>query len=132
MLSQVVKWFQGRLSKVPGEVVAVEHFVEKEVKIMSTTIAATAAHLNTINEAVTAVASLAQASGTQPSSATILQGVVTVASAMNPEVAMLATPIEGLIAAIMALRTLFSKPAVAPAVVPAAMEPSPPVFGPSA
>ena len=98
---------------------------------MSTTVAATAAHLTTLNTALQAATTVAAAAGTTPSATTLAQGAVTLACALDPEINALAVPAMTLIQEIMGLWDFFKGKAPTPAVVPVAQEPAAPVYGPT-
>lgn len=71
----------------------------------------TAAHLSTISTAIQTVEAAATTAiattGQAPTSAQKLQAAVAVASALNPQIASLVTPVESLISSLVSVFNLF-------------------------
>jgi hypothetical protein len=74
-------------------------------------LAVTAAHLNTIATAIqtveTAATTAVAATGQSPTSTQKLQAAVTIAAALNPNIAALVTPVESLISSMVSVFNLF-------------------------
>ena len=98
---------------------------------MSTTIAATAAHLTTLNTGLQAAAAIATSQGATPTATQLAQGAVPLACALDPEISSLAGPAISRVPEIMSLWDFFKGKAPTPAVGPVAQEPAAPVYGPT-